>query len=368
MNCPICKASNTKIVFSKQNAYFTDGKTFLPNLDVALCLHCGFVFQSSAYLDSYNDAVNSVYQNYNMSSNFNFPRKDSKTLFSLDFICNNANLTKDWTVLEIGSDRGDFLYLLKQKSGANILGIELDTKQTPQVPTLNMLFDSKNFASKYNLVVLKHTLEHIKYPQEFLDDVYNVVADDGFLYIEVPSLDVCMSNFLDDFNPEHVSYFAKEIVISMCKNYELVAIDNSHFIRALFKKTSNNSKYTKQDMDFSKIESFFETLSLKMQNFNQMLIEYSKENCVVFYGVGLYFRIIFGALAKEINTKNCYFYDNNTDVESYFNLKKIDFNKVEKNIAVVFCSNDFAVQDAMQSNMDKILKEYIKIKPFRSKG
>ena len=64
----------------------------------------------------------------------------------------------------------------------------------------NMFFDSKSFASKFDLVVLKHTLEHIKYPKEFLGDVFNVVADDGFLYIEVPSLDVCMDNFLDDFN------------------------------------------------------------------------------------------------------------------------------------------------------------------------
>jgi len=359
--CPLCKSQKTVSVYKIENMFFTDGRTSM-DLEVGLCEECGFVFQSSAYSDEYDAKVANLYKNYHMSDNFDFPRRDKKSLDSLEFICRNVELNGRSSILEIGSDRGDFLYMLKEKYGANILGIEPNAEQVALVPTVKGYFDKDSFSSKFDLVVLKHTLEHIKYPQVFLRDVFGRVNDGGYIYIEVPSFDVCRKYFLDDFTAEHVSYFSQDVLLGLLKDYEVIALDNSHFLRVIVKKTSGTHACESAGMDISGIKQFFEELGIRLSLIEDKIIVHTKAGGkVVFYGVGLYFRILFGKLEGKVDKSNCYFYDDGfaDETERSFGLERVDIAKLDVDKAlVVFCSNDYKTQDAMNERFAILTKEY----------
>jgi len=360
-SCPLCNSKNIEVVYSRDGLFFTDGKTSM-NLEAALCAECGFVFQSSAYNDEYDQKVANVYLNYHMSDNFGFPRQDKKTIKSLEFICQNIQLSSDSNILEIGSDRGDFLYLLRQRSGANIIGMEPSTEQVAMIPTVRGYFDQNSFCSKFDLIVLKHTLEHIKYPQKILQNAIESLKDEGYLYIEVPSLDVCMEHYLDDFSLEHVSYFSERVLLNLLNEYEVVAIDNSHFLRVVVKKTTISSVPKRIKVKNEKTRIFFKELEARFVALEDKIISHTMAGGVaVFYGVGLYFRIIFARLNGRVGIENCYFYDDGYvgEYEDLFGLKKINMQSIaDQKVIAIWCSNDYMVQDAMAERFSSIAKEY----------
>ena len=359
--CPLCLSQNTESVYYVENMFFTDGRTSM-NLEVSLCDECGFVFQSSAYSDEYDKKVASIYSNYRMSDNFSFPRQDKKTLESLEFICSNIQLDGGSNILEIGSDRGDFLYLLKQRVGANVIGMEPSTEQVAMIPTVRGYFDQNSFCSKFDLIVLKHTLEHIKYPQKILQNAIESLNDEGYLYIEVPSLDICMEHYLDDFSLDHVSYFSKHVLLNLLNEYEVVAIDNSHFLRIIVKKMRISSALKHIKVENEKTRIFFKEFEARFVALEDKIIHHTTEGGIaVFYGVGLYFRIIFARLNGSVGRENCYFYDDGYvgEYEDSFGLKKINMQFIaNQKVIAIWCSNDYAVQDAMAERFNSVTKEY----------
>lgn len=362
INCPLCAGADTKSVFKKGETFFTDGKTSM-KLEVALCGGCGFVFQASAYTDEYQKKIGTVYDNYRMNDNFEFPRRDKKSLESFDFIVSNVKLDRGADILEIGSDRGDFLYMLKEAyADSNVIGIEPGSNHTAQVPTVKGYFDKDSFSSKFDLIVLKHTFEHIVYPKPFLADVMYSLKDGGYAYIEVPSFDVCKKYFLDDFTLEHVSYFSKDVFLGLFDGYEIVAVDNSHFLRVIVKNTKADSVGFEKP-DIAEIVDFFATFSRRYGEVKNFLVNHSKAGGkLVFYGTGLFFRIFFGGIEKDVDNKLCYFVDDgfDSDIEPYFGLRKFDPSEVSDNmsVVVVWCTNDYVAQKVMKNKFDKMTVNY----------
>lgn len=281
----------------KESAHFTDGKTSL-SLEISLCESCGFVFQSSAYGDEYDAKVVLAYQNYGMSDNFAFPRRDGKSLDSLRFIIENSALDRHSSVLEIGSDTGDFLYILHENTGANVVGMEPVTMQMPRMPTVRGYFNRHSFCSMFDLIILKHTLEHIKNPRQFMAEVWEALSEEGLLYIEVPSLEVSMRYFLEDFSLEHVSYFTCDSVLRLLGSCEVVAVDDSHFLRLLVRRSKGLGAGGGEGMNLE-IKRFFAEFDHRLRGLERRILRHSQQGIVVFYGVGLYFRALLARLLKN---------------------------------------------------------------------
>ena len=62
INCPNCNSDNTIIIYTEPNSFFTNLDIKF-NLKLSRCKLCGFVFQSSAYCNKYDDLINDVYKN-----------------------------------------------------------------------------------------------------------------------------------------------------------------------------------------------------------------------------------------------------------------------------------------------------------------
>ncbi len=67
-----------------------------------------------------------------------------------------------------------------------------------------------------DIVVLRHTLEHIKYPFDFLKMLGDIFGDEAFVFIEVPQFNWIEKNkVLFDFTYEHVNYFSTDSLCSL---------------------------------------------------------------------------------------------------------------------------------------------------------
>ena len=108
-------------------------------------------------------------------------------------------------LIEIGCGKGFFLEMLLGK-GFKIKGFD------PTYEGSNQNIEVKYFTSNVGLqgkgLILRHVLEHIKDPVNFLFDLKNANGGSGKIYIEVPCFDwICEHKAWFDIFYEHVNYF-----------------------------------------------------------------------------------------------------------------------------------------------------------------
>ena len=108
-------------------------------------------------------------------------------------------------IVEIGCGKGFFLEMLLAK-GFDVIGFD------PTYEGINQRVVKQHFAPGVGIggkaLVLRHVLEHIHNPVEFLLQLKKANGGSGRIYIEVPRLDwICKHRAWFDVFYEHVNYF-----------------------------------------------------------------------------------------------------------------------------------------------------------------
>lgn len=116
-------------------------------------------------------------------------------------------------LVELGCGKGYFLERL-QSCGFNIIGFD------PAYEGSNPCIEKREFDSAAGLhadgIVLRHVLEHIPSPVEFLESIRNANQGTGKIYIEVPCFDwICERRAWFDVFYEHVNYFRLNDLLAM---------------------------------------------------------------------------------------------------------------------------------------------------------
>lgn len=96
-------------------------------------------------------------------------------------------------ILEIGSNTGEFCYLLKKKFNVDPVGIDINSSAVSiakkNYPYLNFyrqdLFDIKG--RSYDLIYMQHVIEHIKNPIIALEKLKNNLNDGGKVILSCPN-------------------------------------------------------------------------------------------------------------------------------------------------------------------------------------
>lgn len=349
INCPICKTTSKKVYENKQMSYGINLCSSKINLEVNICQNCNFVFQSSSYNKTYDNEIEKLYKTYTISNMYNFPNANNVNLKALEFISPFIRDEIDFNILEIGSNRGDFLYLLKQKfPKVNILGCEPTEFKELKVPTINSFFNKNLFNTKFDLIILRHTLEHIKKPDIFLKELDSIQKSNSHVFIEVPNLIYSLNNFIEDFTPDHVNYFYKN---SLCNlfNKEIIKIDDKEFLYALF--SNEDKKYE------SKLKTDFEELFINFnKNIETLTNKITSYHRVVFYGISNFYLWIYSRLQNNLKDKECFFIDDYIKEDNLNNLPKT--SQIEEGDLVILCSSNKDIQRKM---FDKIKKENISV-------
>lgn len=109
------------------------------------------------------------------------------------------------SLIEVGCGKGNFLELL-QAAGFNITG--LDPTYEGSNPAVMKRYFGPEIGLHADGIILRHVLEHVQNPVEFLQHMRDANGGKGKIYIEVPCLDwICEHRAWFDIFYEHVNYF-----------------------------------------------------------------------------------------------------------------------------------------------------------------
>ncbi len=331
LKCNVCGSSNIEKIFSINNipfSVFWDLDREKVDFEIVYCNDCGFIFQSSAYSNTTFDIVSSkAYNDYDMT-NANFPSLNIPAQNGIEFLKENLNFDTIFNSIEIGSARGDFSFQLKQYfNHLNIIGCEPSNIDS-FIPTIKSLFFSSLFSSKFDLVIGRFVLEHIKNPVSFINEISNILNISGYLYIEVPNIEFYLKNYLNEFCPEHINYFSYqslENLLSISKFKIVNSKTNTDTIHLLAKKSDIElTQLLKNFALKNSLNNYFQQRYNVIKNIAKLITDGKR---IVFYGAGNMF--IWNYYTLNYMLKNIYNLDLKDFVESAIddNIKGIAITK-----------------------------------------
>lgn len=178
-------------------------------ISLTLCHNCGLVFNSE-----FSDRLLEYDKNY-----------DNEQYYSSwyeEYADNLAKILIDRyhigskRILEVGCGNGNFLRLLCMQSHSKGVGIDpayRGKKETGDVSFITDYFNEKYSGIEADVLILRHVLEHIQNPGEFLTHIVHNIAVDTELVamIEAPDFKwILEQGAYWDILYEHCNYFTKE--------------------------------------------------------------------------------------------------------------------------------------------------------------
>ena len=179
------------LCFSENTGYI--GRNIDFDTNIYICNNCGLIqndFISNLYLDSY------YHKKYRMI------RKESIREKYLEFMTLRANSQNKFivknipsattmnSVLDIGASAGKLLETFKNQ--AKLYAVEPDLAMQEYMQRtgfISLIDDSQLFSGniKFDLITMSHVFEHINNPLEYLYRLHKIVANGGFIFMEIPN-------------------------------------------------------------------------------------------------------------------------------------------------------------------------------------
>lgn len=224
MKCKNCKNPKLKKVFriGKQpisSVFFEKPKTNLKaySLDLFKCSKCDLVQFSS--LPPLDDMYGLTY-GYNTSLS---PLMVNHMREKFKFLKLNYNKLLKGQVLDIGSNDGTFLNLLKSIKSAKLFGIDPSSEKflnnyKKNITVITDFFSKKKLLEKisnkqaiekFNIITSFAMFYDIEDPNSFCKDIYDLLNNDGIWVVEFSYLPLLFKNLTyDQICHEHVTYYS----------------------------------------------------------------------------------------------------------------------------------------------------------------
>jgi SAM-dependent methyltransferase len=188
--------------------------------ELAGCVACGFMF--NARFDPGLFAYDVEYDNHVESGVFDRYYRELARLLIDEF-----DLANGGTVYDVGCGRGTFLRVLCELA-PKITGIGVDPScdpiETGNLKLIRSTFSDNVIRDDAKLVLLRHVLEHIARPLDFVRELRRAVRR-APVFVEVPEASwIFANNAFWDFCYEHCNYFAPGSLRSVLERggFELV--------------------------------------------------------------------------------------------------------------------------------------------------
>ena len=221
--CPVCGGDG--IPFFRAFSYLINTFSY-PHLPVKLwnkCNNCKNLYTwkfSEDFLQLSNQS-RIVYPDGN--DNFDIVQNaDSNVLFRWSSILNNINrnYTKGREVLEVGVGKGEFTAVALEMN-YNIDAVEIIPEEAQKIanllniPVYNVDFLNFSLDKKYSIIIMGDVIEHVTNPIEALKKAYNLLKEDGVLWLSTPNYNSAFTRLLKFQDPMfkepyHITYFSYE--------------------------------------------------------------------------------------------------------------------------------------------------------------
>jgi len=253
-------------------------------------------------------------------------------------------LKKNIKILEIGSNSGDILYMIKENNpSVEILGVD-PANIDVSVPTIKKQFREDIFDYKFDLIILDHTLEHLKNSKNIIAEAKEILHDDGLLFIEIPYLNNSLEFLVEDFSPEHVSFFNLSSLSDTLEGFKICYSDTKNFLRVLARKDKQSLKSGSDRID---VKPLFDKFKINKAEIIKKVSEKASEGKrIIFYGVSYYFQALFKELVQGNNLDRgiCFYFDDSYKgkFEKIFRLPRVE--NFKNGDVIVVCSNNKDIQ------------------------
>ncbi len=262
INCPICSSLNFSKLLISRTERIPALKTY-----ISICKDCGHIMSNPWPTKSEYKKINAVWYKFkfdnepiNLNSETKFVRWNEMWHRVSNYI-----VKKPSNILDIGSGNGSAIeYFRKKIPDINAHVIEQYKDNWEYLRKLGCEIyniDIENIGwsriikKKFDFIIFRHTLEHVKSINSILIEISNLLSKTGMAYIVVPdSMGIKQKNIKTGFfRPVHLHYFNIENFKFICLKNKLNPIivsrdeenkKNSE-IYGLFKKSysSYNKKF-----------------------------------------------------------------------------------------------------------------------------
>jgi SAM-dependent methyltransferase len=232
--CPICESVSLEPLFEEVKKYVLNDCTCVCEQQYAICKDCCFVFTKDPLRD---DSLSDYYENDSQERSERATNDEKVHMQAqFDFLLWNGVDVRSKSVLEIGAGNGTFLDLLRTKGAdADRLyydelsagSIEILNRKNFKIISVEEVRSSESQRPNMDLVVMNHTLEHLVQPLGKLKKIYNILSEDGYLYIEVPDFTYDGRN-TDNVIFQHVNFFSADTLQRLLEKagFTVVAVQN----------------------------------------------------------------------------------------------------------------------------------------------
>jgi len=161
------------------------------------------------------------------------------------FVRKHALFTSSPFVLEVGCGAGGILQAFRER-GFDVLGTDYGAENLAYGKSRGMdirqgdLF-SLNLERRLDLIIYSHVLEHVYDPNRELAKVRELLAPDGYLYIEVPGIratrtNVFQGDFMQMFHLAHIYNFTLATLTRLLADNGFQLVAGNEEVRSLFRK------------------------------------------------------------------------------------------------------------------------------------
>lgn len=218
IKCPLTGSDNVKIIYQQKSVPLIQNKVYPPNeaaknapcADVLLAqsLDNGFVFNTN-----FIDFIIDYDQHYqNEQSNSAYFQQHLNNIIEIMI----QNKCLEGKVVEIGCGKAFFLNMLLDK-GVEIIGFD-PTYEGDSPNVIKDFFSDKYTNVEADFIILRHTLEHISAPYQFLQTIAVANNFKGKIFIEVPTFEwILKHNATEDIFYEHCNYFTLDTLQMLFK-------------------------------------------------------------------------------------------------------------------------------------------------------
>lgn len=270
-----------------------------------------------------------------------------RTQYQLDLFTEKVEIKNNMKILDYGSAKGLFLKKLIEKISIEPYLFDITTKYKEfWLKTFNQencsFYNLKDeWKNSLDIVTSFYVFEHVKDPLTELKNIYQVLKEDGTVYIQVPNV---YNHIADFICIDHLHHYSKISLTHLLNQsgFEVISIDDTSYEGALIivgQKKTNIKTYNFLNEDYT----FYETKAVEMSKYWQTLSSkintFYKQNSTkkaALYGAGFYSTYILSHLPKDNNI--AYAIDQNPHLHSqkFNNLDVIPIDKVSEDIEVLY--------------------------------
>jgi 2-polyprenyl-3-methyl-5-hydroxy-6-metoxy-1,4-benzoquinol methylase len=222
--CDLCRHDSLEAVYTPERSS--------RGLTVNLCRHCGLL-QSLPRIDRVARAAVAVSGGADWG-NVRYG-KGFRTKAALTALRQYADLSSEFSVLDVGSNRGSFASALLDKAPlASIVAIEPDERVAQSCAGLarTMLIlarieDAALESERFDIVHSCHTIEHLANPARVLADHWRTLKPGGLLILDAPNSAILDADDIVEewFIDKHLYHFSARTLMRMvtAAGFEIVA-------------------------------------------------------------------------------------------------------------------------------------------------